>query len=123
MPCSAGWAPQYASCFCGRWLWQPGWLDIHHLAIGRGNATLVIFPDGTSLLIDAGAASGGADVSAAVRPDAPRRAGEWVGRHVQRHLRDGNLAALDDLLATHLHPDHVGDVGPRRQQPLALPDS
>jgi glyoxylase-like metal-dependent hydrolase (beta-lactamase superfamily II) len=92
--------------------WQPGWLDIHHLAIGRGNATLVIFPDGTSLLIDAGAASGGADVSAAVRPDATRRAGEWVGRYVQRHLRGANLAALDYLLATHLHPDHVGDVSP-----------
>ncbi len=92
--------------------WQPGWLDIHHIATGRGNATLVLFPDGTSLLIDAGAASGGADVSAAVRPDASRRAGQWIGRYVQRQLRAGGLVSLDYALATHLHPDHVGDVSP-----------
>jgi hypothetical protein len=31
--------------------WTPGQLDIHHIATGRGNATLVIMPDGTSLLL------------------------------------------------------------------------
>jgi hypothetical protein len=92
--------------------WRPGWLDIHHIATGRGNATLVIFPDGTSLLIDAGTSNGGLDVTAAARPDASRRAGEWVGRYVQRQLRGGDLQGLDYALATHLHPDHVGDVGP-----------
>lgn len=37
--------------------WQPDWLDIHHLATGRGNATFILLPDGPSLLIDAGASS------------------------------------------------------------------
>lgn len=55
--------------------WQPGWLDIHHIATGRGNATFVMLPDGTSMLIDAGASNNGLDTSVAPRPDASRRAG------------------------------------------------
>jgi hypothetical protein len=35
--------------------WQPGFLDTHHINTGRGNSTLMVMPDGTSLLIDAGA--------------------------------------------------------------------
>ncbi len=35
--------------------WTPGTLDIHQINTGRGDAALLVFPDGTSLLIDAGA--------------------------------------------------------------------
>jgi len=90
--------------------WQPGWLDIHHIATGRGNATLAILPDGSSLLIDAGASATGTDVSVPTHPDASRRPGEWIGRYVQRQLHAGGLSSLDYALITHLHPDHVGDV-------------
>lgn len=90
--------------------WAPGFLDIHHIATGRGNATFVIMPDGTSLLIDAGATADGPDTSAAPRPNAQRRPGEWIGRYVQRHLRATKRAGLDYVLVTHLHPDHTGDV-------------
>jgi hypothetical protein len=91
--------------------WQPGWLDIHHIATGRGNATFVLLPDGTSLLVDAGASLNGLDVSVAPRPDASRRPGEWIARYARRQLARARLdEALDYLLATHLHPDHTGDV-------------
>lgn len=90
--------------------WQPGWLDIHHLATGRGNATFILLPDGTSLLIDAGASMDSLDVSMAPRPGASRRTGEWTGRHALRHLRRADLAGLDYMVVTHLHPDHTGDV-------------
>lgn len=90
--------------------WQPGWLDIHHIATGRGNATFVLLPDGTSLLIDAGASMNALDVSVAPRPGAGRRPGEWIGRYLRRHLDRAGLDTLDYLLATHLHPDHTGDV-------------
>ena len=36
--------------------WSQGNLDIHHISTGRGNATYFVFPDGTTLLIDAGEA-------------------------------------------------------------------
>jgi hypothetical protein len=90
--------------------WTPGCLDIHHLATGRGNATFILMPDGTSLLIDAGATADTLDVSSAPKPSSARRPGEWVGRYVQRHLRAIGLTGLDYLLVTHLHPDHLGDV-------------
>jgi len=92
--------------------WQPGWLDIHHIATGRGNATFVLLPDGTSLLIDAGASLNALDVSVAPRPDASRRPGEWIARYAARHLARAGLDGIDYLAATHLHPDHTGDVGP-----------
>jgi hypothetical protein len=35
--------------------WREGYLDIHHISTGSGNATFMVFPDGTTLLFDAGA--------------------------------------------------------------------
>ena len=34
--------------------WQPGFLDIHHINTGRGDAAFMVFPDGTTFLVDAG---------------------------------------------------------------------
>jgi len=90
--------------------WTPGCLDIHHIATGRGSATLVVMPDGTSMLIDAGATNNALDVSAAPMPDASHRPGEWIARYAQRHLRATGRQQLDYLLVTHIHPDHLGDV-------------
>lgn len=99
--------------------WRPGHLDIHHIATGRGDATLVIGPDGSSLMIDAGASATPAPPALAVRPNPSRRAGEWIGRYAKRRLKDSGARELDVFLATHLHPDHIGDVGP--DTPLAPP--
>jgi len=85
-------------------------LDIHHIATGRGNSTFILMPDGTSLLIDAGATADALDVSFHPRPNAERRPGEWIGRYVLRHLRAANRSSLDYLMVTHLHPDHIGEV-------------
>jgi len=90
--------------------WTPGVLDIHQIATGRGNAALIVGPDGTSLLIDAGTASGNAGVTPAM-PDDSRRPGEWIARYVQRHLAATRREQLDYFVATHLHPDHIGDIG------------
>jgi hypothetical protein len=47
----------------------------------------------------------------ASRPDASRRPGEWIARYVQRQLRATTATGLDYALMTHLHGDHVGQVG------------
>ena len=36
--------------------WREGNFDIHHIDTGRGNSTLLVLPDGTTLMIDAGTA-------------------------------------------------------------------
>ena len=92
--------------------WQPGLLDIHHISTGRGNATLMVLPDGTTLLMDAGASDDTLDVSFSPRPDASRRPGQWIARYIQRRLKETGTQALDYLMVTHFHPDHTGDVGP-----------
>jgi hypothetical protein len=47
---------------------------------------------------------------APARPDASRRPGEWIARYVQRQLTRTAQPALDLMLLTHLHGDHVGEV-------------
>lgn len=92
--------------------WQRGGLDIHHIATGQGNATLTILPDGTSLLIDAGATASSGEYTAPPRPGSQMRNGEWIGRYVRRHLDAAGFDHLDYFLATHTHPDHIGAVSP-----------
>lgn len=97
--------------------WRRGGLDIHHIATGRGDCALIIGPDGSSLMIDAGASAAPPPASLDIRPGPERRAGEWIGRYARRHLAATGEPKLDAFLVTHLHPDHVGDVGP--DTPLA----
>lgn len=92
--------------------WQSGHLDLHHISTGRGNATFCILPDGTTLMIDAGAQR----PTAAQRvyyvpayPDESRRPGEWIARYVRRHLDRARLDAIDHFFLTHFHSDHMGE--------------
>jgi hypothetical protein len=63
--------------------WTPGMLDIHQIATGRGNSALTIMPDGTTLLVDAGAAGYGI-AETDPHPDASRSPGAWIVRYLQR---------------------------------------
>jgi hypothetical protein len=92
--------------------WKPGTLDIHHLAYGRGNSTFLLCPDGTSILIDAGTTEDSLDVSAAQKPNDTVRPGEWIASYIWKELQATGRANLDYFLLTHLHPDHLGDLGP-----------
>ena len=88
--------------------WIPGTLDIHQISTGRGNSALLLLPDGTSLLVDAGAAGDGAPETDP-HPDASRSPGAWIARYVKRHLPSG-AATLDYAIVTHFHGDHMGQV-------------
>jgi len=35
--------------------WSEGYLDIHHINTGKGEAAFFMLPDGTTMLVDAGA--------------------------------------------------------------------
>jgi beta-lactamase superfamily II metal-dependent hydrolase len=68
--------------------WTPGTLDIHQIATGRGNSALVVLPDGTTLLVDAGPG------------------GETIARYIERTIAP-SPAGLDYAVLTHFHGDHV----------------
>lgn len=88
--------------------WTKGTLDVHQISTGRGNAAFVVFPDGTTLLFDAGDAGDGIPLATAL-PDASRSAGEWIARYVRRAA--GENAVLDYAVVSHFHPDHVSGLG------------
>jgi beta-lactamase superfamily II metal-dependent hydrolase len=92
--------------------WKPGMLDIHHISTGRGNSTLFLCPDGTSMMVDAGAIYAPLEYTIAPKPDGSRRPGEWLGRYTQRHLREAGREELDYFVLTHFHADHMGEVAP-----------
>jgi beta-lactamase superfamily II metal-dependent hydrolase len=90
--------------------WSEGMLDIHQISTGRGNAALFVFPDGTTMLVDAGAANDGLPMpDNEPRPNASKRAGEWIARYIERMLAP-RPARLDYALLTHFHADHMGQV-------------
>ena len=71
-----------------------GSLDIYWIDVEGGAATLIVTPDGQSILMDAGWN----------RADA-RDAGR-----IQAALRDAGVARLDFFIASHFHGDHVGGL-------------
>ena len=91
--------------------WSAGTLDIHHISTGKGSATFFIFPDGTTLLVDAGAATR-PDPHASPRPNDSRAPGEWIARYIKRMHPSRELASLDYALITHFHSDHMGFPSP-----------
>lgn len=101
--------------------WERGMLDIHQINTGTGDAALFIFPDGTTLLLDAAGVNRtgerDSNYDAPPRPDNSRRAGQWVARYVRRVHPEGAGGALDYAALTHFHGDHMGTLMP--DSPLA----
>jgi len=66
-----------------------GDLEIHHLDVGQADSTLLVTPDGETVLIDTG---------------------DWRqdGADVIDYLEDLGVDRVDHLVATHAHADHIG---------------
>lgn len=94
--------------------WQAGYLDIHQISTGRGNAAYLIFPDGTTMLLDAGdlgVHSGTQEIMKAV-PNDSKRPAEWIAQYIKHFsLPLKNNGALDYALLTHFDTDHIGQNG------------
>jgi beta-lactamase superfamily II metal-dependent hydrolase len=91
--------------------WTPGVLDIHQINTGRGNSALLIFPDGTSMLLDAGDLGPLSPRGTTPKPDASRTPGEWIARYI-RHMLGSETPVLDYGYLTHFHDDHMGHPTP-----------
>ena len=85
--------------------WQEGEWDMHAIFTGRGESTFHIFPDGTSMLLDAGDFR--YEKSVKQLPDESRRAGEWVTRYILRVNPAGKH--VDYVMLSHFHSDHGGE--------------
>ncbi len=95
--------------------WEEGMLDIHHISTGRGDCAFLIFPDSTTLLIDAGELSEASprvhsDRNALLRPDNTQTAPEWIIRYIRTFHPGKEKASLDYAFITHYHGDHFGAI-------------
>ena len=94
--------------------WQRGYFDIHHISTGRGDCAYLIFPDGTTLLVDAGDMSDTrprtlSPRNTARKPNASRTAPEWIADYIRQFAPQGRPPVLDYALITHYHSDHYGE--------------
>ena len=64
--------------------WQAGYMDIHHISTGRGNAAFFILPDGTTMLVDAGDLGKGRGPQEIMKPvpNDSQTPAEWIARYV-----------------------------------------
>ncbi len=93
--------------------WQDGMLDIHHINTGRGDAAFCIFPDGTTMLFDAGeldptSARTNSPRNAKLHPNDTKTAGEWVAWYIKKMAPAGKATGIDYALISHFHDDHFG---------------
>lgn len=91
--------------------WTEGCLDIHHINTGRGESALYIFPDGTTMLIDA---AGSLLSPTAEKPPTPSKpndnitSGAVIIDYVKAYMPPQCNGTLDYLLLSHFHGDHMG---------------
>lgn len=95
--------------------WKPGYLDIHHINTGRGDAAFLVFPDGTTLLVDAGDMSEThprtvSSRNAKLMPNKSKTAPQWIVDYIDQFLPKNQERKLDYALITHYHDDHFGEI-------------
>ncbi len=100
----------------------PGQFELTAIDVGQGDSLLLVFPDGKSLLLDAGGIP-----SFSGRAPAQLDTGEDV---VAPYLWDRGFRTLDAIALSHAHDDHIGglpaiaaDFHPRELWTGATPES
>lgn len=90
--------------------WQEGFLDIHNINTGKGESTFFVFPDGTSMLVDAGAAGSKKPWAADPKPNDSKAPGEWMARYITPLLKQTGRNKIDYAMVSHFHWDHMGNI-------------
>lgn len=93
--------------------WKEGYLDLHHINTGRGSVAYYIFPDGTTMLVDAGEMNPfnervRSPRNSVIRPDSTKKPYQWIAHYIKQVAPQKNKIELDFALITHFHDDHFG---------------
>ena len=95
--------------------WKEGYLDIHQISTGRGNASFMIMPDGTTMMVDMGDMGNVSHFKQEIMPAVPsseKSPAEWVAQYI-RHFSEPlrNDGKVDYMMITHYDSDHIGVLG------------
>ena len=96
--------------------WKQGYLDIHGINGGRGEAFYYIMPDGTTMLVDAAGAppaelyNYGEDDSQGVpsKPDVSIGSGTVIVEYIKHFAPVISGGRLNYFMTSHYHGDHIG---------------
>ncbi|MCQ2140936.1 MAG: hypothetical protein MJY83_01140 [Bacteroidales bacterium] len=95
--------------------WQEGYFDIHFINGGRGESSFLIYPDGTTMLIDCAGAPPmdtmdppGLDP----KPSADVTSSEVILNYVKHFMPAVSAGRVDYFVLTHYHSDHMGFYHP-----------
>ena len=95
--------------------WKEGYLDIHQISTGRGNASFMILPDGTTMMVDMGDMGNVSHFKQEIMPAVPsadKSPAQWVAQYVRHFSRPlGNDGKVDYMMITHYDSDHIGVLG------------
>ena len=93
--------------------WSEGYFDIHSISTGRGECLLLIMPDGTTLVVDAGEFSreGKKHKNVLQRPNVNTRPTKAFADYIRHFLPEGR-SAVDYFNLSHFHMDHMGNLEP-----------
>jgi beta-lactamase superfamily II metal-dependent hydrolase len=93
--------------------WEEGWLDIHSINGGRGESFYYIFPDGTTMLVDAAGApdfeiEGASGSGIYSRPSQQYSSGSVIVKYLQHFAPAAADGKIDYMMVSHYHSDHMG---------------
>ena len=92
--------------------WKQGNLDIHCINTGRGESTFYIFPDGTTMLVDAAGSTLKEHkyMPTPPRPDSSTTSGKAIIDYIRHFAPMGHADTLDWFVLSHYHVDHMGNI-------------
>lgn len=96
--------------------WEKGYLDIHQISTRNGNASFIVLPDGTTILVDAGDLNKEAfqkrhyplKVSPSIKGDSVTT-GRIIRNYINKIL-GSPIHSIDYFILTHFHSDHYGEL-------------
>lgn len=95
--------------------WQEGYLDIHSINGGRGEAFYYILPDGTTMLVDAAGAPpaelhdyGNDSQGVPSKPNSSTNSGAVIVNYIKHFAPSVANGRLDYFMTSHYHGDHIG---------------
>ena len=94
-------------------LWSDGYMDIYAINSGRGECSFIIFPDGTTMLVDAGEfltrpESQSNHQLVEQRPNACTRPYMTYAKFIRHFMKSVKGKTIDYAILTHFHMDHLG---------------